>query len=111
MVPVWVEGDLGSVSSLDTRLGEPCGCCGVMTYRPMDQVKIDIVDTEVLQSGIEALLNALVEGARELTRDLPKKKRTNPKTRGRFYESVTRVRSLCDLSHPLTKISDRGTPD
>jgi len=38
----------------------------------MDQVKVNVVDTEVLQSGVEALLNALVGGIRELTRDLPK---------------------------------------
>ena len=44
------------------------------TYRPVDQVKVDVVDTEVLQSGVEALLNALVGGVRELTRDLPEKK-------------------------------------
>ena len=43
----------------------------------MDQVKIDIVETEVLQTGIEALLNALMKGVRELTRDLPKRK--NPR--------------------------------
>ena len=37
----------------------------------MDQVKVDVIDTEVLQSGVEALLDALVGGVRELTRDLP----------------------------------------
>ena len=38
----------------------------------MDQIKINIVNTEVLQSGIETLLNALVEGTRELAGDLQK---------------------------------------
>jgi len=64
----------------------------------MDQIKIDVIDTEVLQSRFEALPNALVEGVRELTRDLPNK----------YNQSE---RSLYDLSYPLTKISDRGTPD
>ena len=64
----------------------------------MDQIKIDVIDTEVLESRFEALSNALVEGVGELTRDLPKE----------YNQSE---RSLRDLSYPLTKISDRGTPD
>jgi len=36
----------------------------------MDQVEINIINSEVLQSGIETLSNALVEGVRELARDL-----------------------------------------
>ena len=36
----------------------------------MDQVQIDIIDTEVLESGIETLLNTLMECIRELARDL-----------------------------------------
>ena len=39
----------------------------------MDQVKIDIVDTKVPQSDIETLLNTVVEGTPDLTRDLPGK--------------------------------------
>lgn len=63
-------------------MGEPSICCDVATYWPMDQVKVDVIDTEVLQSGVEALLDALVEGVRELTRDLPGGKK-GPKTRGK----------------------------
>ena len=74
----------------------------------MDQVKINVVDTEVLQGGIKALLNALVEGVRELTRDLPKKNRSkNPRKVLISDQGGISVRH----SHPLTKISDRGTPD
>lgn len=38
----------------------------------MNQVEVNIVDTETLQSRIKAFLNALVGGVRELARDLPK---------------------------------------
>ena len=44
----------------------------------MDQVKIDIVDTKVPQSDIETLLNAVVEGTPDLTRDLPGKQPDPP---------------------------------
>jgi hypothetical protein len=40
-------------------------------YRPMDQVQIDVIDAEVLESGIETLLDALMVCVRELARDLP----------------------------------------
>ena len=99
MVPVWVESDLVSVSSSAYAVGENrAAVVVVVAYRPMDQIKIDVIDTEVLESRFEALSNALVEGVGELTRDLPKK----------YNQSE---RSLRDLSYPLTKISDRGTPD
>ena len=51
-----------------------------VTYRPMDQVKINVVNTEVLQSGIEALLNALVGGVRELACDLPNRQPMSTQT-------------------------------
>lgn len=84
VVPVWVEGDLNGETSTFRRVewmigGEGFGGCAVVVaYRPMDQVKIDIVNTEVLQSGIETLSNALMEGAPDLARDLPKKKKNDP---------------------------------
>ena len=42
-----------------------------VAYRPMNQVEVDIVNTEVLQSGIETLMNPLVESIPDLARDLP----------------------------------------
>jgi hypothetical protein len=47
----------------------------VVAYRPMDQVEIDVINTELLQSGIETFLNALVEGVRDFARDLPNRAR------------------------------------
>lgn len=44
----------------------------------MDQVEIDILDTELLQSRIETLLNTLMEGTGDLARDLPKPKPREP---------------------------------
>jgi hypothetical protein len=41
----------------------------------MDQVEIDVINTELLQSGIETFLNALVEGVRDFARDLPNRAR------------------------------------
>jgi len=58
------------------------------TYRPVDQVEVEIVNTELLQSGIKTVLNTLVEGVRELARDLPK---PNPQVINRS----TRGESLC----------------
>lgn len=46
----------------------------------MDQVEIDVVDTEILQRRIKTLSNALVEGSRNLARDLPNESRQRPKT-------------------------------
>ena len=43
----------------------------------MDQVQIDIIDTEVLESGTETLLNALMECIRELARDLHEHGKSN----------------------------------
>ena len=72
VVPVWVEGTLGGEHDYAPSVHWLRGWENrVVTYRPMDQVKIDVIETEVLQTGIEAFLNALMKGVRELTRDLP----------------------------------------
>ena len=51
-----------------TWLGQGCGRRSA--YRPMDQVEIDIVNAELLQTGIKTLLDTLVECVCELARDL-----------------------------------------
>jgi hypothetical protein len=70
VVSVWIEGDLVARQVYQIHKSGGRGEGSGVAYRPMDQVEIDIVDTELLQSGIETLLNTLVEGTRDLARDL-----------------------------------------
>ena len=39
----------------------------------MDQIKVDVIDTEASQRDVEALLDTVMKGTPDLTRDLQKK--------------------------------------
>ena len=75
----------------------------------MDQVKIDIVDTKVPQSDIETLLNAVVEGTPDLTRDLrePSTIRTTQMMDIHLRRSQTAVRQTD--GYPPQRIPRSGT--
>ena len=77
------------------------------TYRPMDQVKIDVLNTEVLQSGFKTLPNTLMVGTRELARNLQKPRAGATRPRGPSANLNSPRRAF----RSLTKISDRWTPD
>lgn len=75
------------------QMGSDVGGGGA-AYRPMDQVEIDVINTEVLQSGIKALLNALMKGTRDLTRDLcisTNQKKTTHTRISRRYDDPRRI--------------------
>jgi hypothetical protein len=75
-----------------------------VTYRPMDQVEIEIVNPEFLQSGIKTLINALVEGIRDLARDLP-----NQDPRAVSSPARVSIRHSCtheDLGSRYTRLTD-----